>query len=274
MDVTRANTARKNAVRVSWGITALMAVQALIGLLYPAVYRDPDWILAAWFGCDVVTLAAGVPLMLSGLLGLRRGSVRAELAWFAGLAYGVYNYGYFALGAHLNPLFPVFVSLFVASVTALILGLSSADIESIGARFGSAAPVRMVAGYMGFTGLGLAIAWLAQWAAYVFAGTEPSVGEAPFRLVAAMDLSFMVPTMLVGCVLLWRRRAWGFVIAVMTIVQGATYTAGLTIASIVGGLRGVAGSMEQAPVWGAWTLVGAAAAIALLARMEAGVRHR
>jgi hypothetical protein len=127
---------------------------------------------------------------------------------------------------------------------------------------------------MAFTGAGLAIAWLAQWAAYVFAGTVPSIGEGPFRLVAAMDLSFMVPTMLIGPRLLWLRRPWGLIIAVMSITQGAAYTAGLTIASVVGGLRGVAGSMAQAPVWGVWTLVGAAASLALLLRIEPRTRQR
>lgn len=264
---------RSLAIRLSWVIAGLMTAQALVGLLYPSVYRDVAWIVAAWFGCDVVTLLGGVPLVVAGLLGMRRGSARAELVWFAGLAYGVYNYGYFALGAHLNPLFPVFILLFVACTWTLILALASADAERIGAHFGAKVPVRTVAGYMAFTGIGLGIAWLAQWAAYVFAGTVPSVGEGPFRLVAVMDLSFMVPTMLVGCVLLWRRNAWGFIIAIMSITQGATYTAGLTVASVAGGLRGVEGVMEQAPVWGAWTVVGAAAAIALLARMEAGTRR-
>lgn len=268
------STRRTLAIRLSWAVAAGMAAQALAGLIYPAAYRDVVWIKAAWFGCDVVTLLVGVPLIVGGLLAMRRGSVRGELAWFAGLGYGVYNYGYFALGAHLGVLFPLLVALFVGSAWALILALASADVEEMGARFSAKAPVRTVAGYMAFTGAGLAIAWLAQWAAYVFAGTVPSIGEGPFRLVAAMDLSFMVPTMLIGPRLLWLRRPWGLIIAVMSITQGAAYTAGLTIASVVGGLRGVAGSMAQAPVWGVWTLVGAAASLALLLRIEPRTRQR
>jgi hypothetical protein len=142
------------------------------------------------------------------------------------------------------------------------------DVDGAAGRFPAATPVRSVASYMAFTGAGLLVAWLAQWAAYVFGGTVPSIGEGPFRLVAAMDLGLIVPAMLVGAVLLWRRRAGGFVLAVIAITQGATYTAGLTAASVVGGMRGVAGAMEQAPVWGIWTLAGVAAATALLWRVR------
>lgn len=264
----QAGTARLLAVRLSWAIAALMTLQAAVGIAFPAVYRDVTWIRAAWFGCDVVTLVGGVPLIVGGLLAMRRGSLRGELLWFAGLGYGVYNFGYFALGAHLNVFFPVYVALFVASTWALVLALASADAVWIGVAFGTGAPVRSVAGYMTFTGIGLAIAWLAQWGAYVFGGAVPSIGEGPFRLVATMDLSFMAPTMLIGAVLLWRRHAWGYVIAAIAITQGATYTAGLTMASVVGGLRGVPGSMEQAPIWGVWTLAGAAATAALLWRLD------
>jgi hypothetical protein len=257
---------RSRAEKLSIALAVLMTAQAATGLVYPAVYRDVLWIRTAWFGCDVVTLVAGVPLIVLGLRSMRRGSVRGELMWLAGLGYGVYNYGYFALGAQLGVLFPLFVGLFVGCAWALGLGLASADPGAIGSSFPPKTPVRSVSGYMAFTGVGLAIAWLAQWGAYVFAGTVPSIGEGPFRLVAAMDLSFMVPPMLVGAALLWRRRAWGYVVAAIAVTQGAAYTAGLTVASVAGGMRGVAGSLEQAPIWGVWTLAGAAAAAALVWR--------
>jgi len=257
-------SSRRIATGLSWAIVAGMALQAVTGIAAPSVYRDAAWIKAAWFGNDIVTLLVGMPMLAGGLLLARRGSVRGELLWFAGLGYGTYNYAYYMYGAHIGLLFPAFVALFVACVWALALSVSAADVPALAARFGPKTPVRLVAGYAALTGVGLMVAWLAQWGAYVFAGTVPSIGEAPFRLVAAMDLSYMVPPMLVGAVLLWRRRAWGYLISTIAITQGSAYTAVLTVASVVGGLRGIEGSMAQVPIWGAWTLVGAAAAAALL----------
>jgi len=259
---------RAIAVRLSWTVVALMTLQSGIGLAFPSVYRDVEWIKAAWFGTDIVTLAVAIPLLVTGLLWARAGSVRGELLWYAALGYGVYNYGYYALGAQLGALFPLFVMSFVGSMWALALALSTADIPRIAAAFSSKTPVRGVATYMALTGVGLAFAWIAQWAAYVFAGTVPSIGEGPFRLVAAMDLSLMVPLFVVGAVLLWRRADRGFVLAAVAIIQGAAYTLGLALASFVGGLRGIEGLMEQVPVWAVWTLAGVAAAVALLWRVR------
>jgi hypothetical protein len=245
-----------------------MTLQSAIGILLPGVYRDAAWIRAAWLGSDIVTLLVVVPLLVGGLLTSRRGSIVGELSWYAGLGYGLYNYAYYMLGAQLGALFPLFVAAFVGSAWALIVSLTTADVSRIARRFGSRTLARTVASYMGLTGIGLAVAWLGQWAASVFGGMVPSIGEAPFRLVASLDLSIIVPAMLVGAVLLWRRRPWGFVLAVVATVEGAAYTLGLTLSSVVGGVRGVPGSMAQAPVWAIWTLFGIAAALLLLWRTE------
>jgi hypothetical protein len=255
-------------VRLSWVVVALMALQSGAGLLFQDIYRDVVWIKAAWFGNDIVTLLVAVPLLATGLVLAGRGSVRGQLLAYAGLGYAVYNYGYYALGAQLNPLFPLFVLVFVVAMWTLALALADADVPGIAAAFAPKTPVRSVAGYMAFTGVGLAIAWIAQWAAYIFGGTVPSIGEGPFRLVAAMDLSLMVPIFTVGAVLLWRRCDWGFVLAAIAIIQGAAYTLVLTVSSYVGGTRGVVGAMEQVPVWAVWTAAGVAAAVALLCRLR------
>jgi len=262
------SSARRTATGLSWAIAVGMVLQAAIGLVAPSVYRDVAWIKAAWYGNDIVTLLVAAPMLAAGLVTARRGSGRGELLWYAGLGYGVYNYAYYMYGARLGYAFPLFVALFVACVWALALSLSTADIDALVARFGAKTPVRTVAVYAGLTGVGLTFAWLGQWGAYVFAGTVPSIGEGPFRLVAAMDLGFMVPPLAIGAVLLWRRRAWGYVLTAISVTQGAAYTAVLTVSSVVGGLRGIPGTMEQAPVWGLWTAAGAAAAIALLWRVR------
>lgn len=83
-------------------------------------------------------------------------------------------------------------------------------------------------------------------------------------LMMAMDLSFMVPFFLIGAVQLWRRRAWGFVIAPVIMVQGALYTLVLATNAVVLGVRGLPGSGEL-PVWATWTVVGACALAMLLA---------
>jgi len=256
------------ARRISWLVVFLMAVQAGVGIAAPSVYRDTGWVPAAWYGNDLVTLLVAVPLLGWALLWAGRGSVRAELVWYAMLGYAVYNYAYYLFGAALNAFFPLYAALFVLPVFALILALGRVDAAAIAGRFTVAMPRRWIAGYMLFTGIGLAIAWTAQWAAYAFAGSIPSIGVEPFQLVAAMDLTFMVPWFIAGAILLLRRNPWGFLVTPIIILKGATYTLVLTTSSTVAALRGVEGTMEQIPIWAAWTVIGLLAAWGVFGSMR------
>ena len=87
---------------ISIALAALMATQALLGLLASGAYRDVAWIKATWFGNDLVTLLIAVPLLLGAMWSASRGSTRARLIWLGVLGYAVYNYTYYVLGAALN----------------------------------------------------------------------------------------------------------------------------------------------------------------------------
>lgn len=258
------------AERLSWALVPLMAAASLAGLLWDGLYRDAEWAKAAWFGNDLVTLLVAVPTLVVALVLFRRGSRRGELLWYAMIGYAVYNYAFYLFGARMNELFPLYVLLFVLPVIVLILALGRLDAEAIGNEFSPSTPVRWISAYMVFTGVGLAVAWTVQWAQWVFAGIEPTIGEEAFTLIASLDLTFVVPFFLIGAVLLWRRRPWGYVLAAIMNLKGATYTLVLTAASAVGAARGIEGSAEQVPVWAVWTFFGLAATVALLAGVRAG----
>jgi hypothetical protein len=251
-----------------------MVVASLAGIFWDGLYsRDAEWAQAAWSGNDLVTLLVAVPLLVMALLLARRGSRRGELLWYAMLGYAVYNYAFYLFGARMNELFPLYAVLFVLPFIALALALGHLDAGAVAADFSARTPVRWVSAYMVFTGAGLAIAWTAQWAAWVFRGVEPSIGVEGFALVAALDLTFMVPYFILGAVLLWRRRPWGYVLGAIMNLKGAMYTLVLTAGSSVGAARGIEGSAAQIPVWGAWTLAGLAATAALYAGMRSGSGH-
>lgn len=255
---------RRIAERLTWVLAGLMAAVSLTGLLWDGLYRDAEWAKAAWFGNDLVTLLIAVPALVAALVLARRGSLRGELVWYAMLGYAVYNYAFYLFGARMNELFLLYAALFVLPVIALALALGRLDAGAVATDFSPRTPVRWISAYMVFTGAGLAIAWTAQWAGWVFSGVEPAIGEEAFTLIASLDLTFMVPFFLIGAVLLWRRRPWGYVLGVIMNLKGAAYTLVLTAGSAVGAVRGVEGAAGQVPVWGAWTLAGLAASVALL----------
>jgi len=257
---------------LSVAVAMLMAFQAAVGLLVPSVYRDVGWVTAAWYGNDLVTLFVAVPLLGWSLVAVRGGSRMAELVWYAMLAYAVYNYAYYLFGATLNWFFPVYVTLFVVPAAALAVSLARIDAFDVAGAVHGKPRVRLIAAYMLLTGLGLATVWLAQWAGYLAAGVEPTIGVDAFALVAAMDLSFMVPWFVLGGVFLLRGNPWGSVIGPIMLVKGATYTLVLTATSLVASTRGVAGALEQVPIWAAWTILGGLAAWGYLRHVNGATR--
>ena len=93
------------------------------------------------------------------------------------------------------------------------------------------------------------------------------------HLVYAIDLSLLAPVFVVAGVLLWRREAWGSVLAVAINASGAVY---LAVLWAVGGFQadaGIAGKTWLSPVAIGSVLACLAATLALLVRPHAR-RHQ
>ncbi len=256
------------ARRLTVVLAAVMAVQAASGVLLSEHYRDPDWINATWYANDWVTLALGMPLLLFGASAAARGSRRGELVWLGLLAYAAYNYAFYLFGARLNAFFLLYVASLVLAVTALIVALSRLDVAGLAASFASWLPARIIGGALTSIGLTLGAVWIVMWAAYVFAGRTTPVDPEAFKVVAALDLVLMVPALTAGGVLLWRRTAWGYVIATIASVQGALYLLVLSVSSVVSIRRGLVAAPGELPIWGTLLVVTAALAGTLLGGVQ------
>jgi hypothetical protein len=249
-------------------LLVVMLMQAGSGLLFPAQYRDVDWIKATWFGNDWVTLVVAAPLLLFGLVRTAQGSARGALVWLGLIAYVLYNYAFYLFGAALNAFFLIYVAAFMLAIIVLILALSHVEPHRIANRFRHTAPVRMIGGSLIFIGVALASVWMAMWAAYVFMGRRTPVEPDAFRLVAALDLSLMVPALTGGGVLLWRRIPWGYLVATIASIQGALYLFVLSINSLVAVQRGFIKAPGELPVWGTLTVFTTTVVLVLLANVR------
>jgi hypothetical protein len=180
------------------------------------------------------------------------------------IGYAVYNYAFYLFGAVLNAFFPIYIVAFVLAVVALIVSLSHIDARRVTSTFRPTTPTRLIGGSLVFIGMGLASAWIAMWAAYVFAGRPTPVEPEAFKLVAALDLSLMVPALTLGGVLIWRQSAWGYVVAAIASIQGALYLFVLTVNSVVAVQRGLANAPGEIPIRGTLTIFLASIAFVLL----------
>ena len=263
------NTGPRDAARrLTIALLVLMAAQSISGLVYAERYRDVAWIKATWFGNDWTTIALVAPLIGVAVARQRRGSSRWLLVWAGTVAYAVYNYSFYLFGAALSVFFPVYIAAVALAALILTLLLGRADVAAIAQRFRRNTPVRAIGGYFVFVGVGLASVWIVMWGAYVFAGRPTPVEPEAFKVVAALDLSLMVPAFIGGGLLLWKRRPWGYVLASITGIQAALYLTVLSVNSIVAIRRGLTAAPGELPIWVPLAMTTSAATLLLLANLR------
>jgi hypothetical protein len=232
---------------VSAVIAVLMVFASLGGLLLPGLYRDNIWSTAAFRGNDLATLLLAVPVLAVALVQARRGSERARLVWFAVLAYNVYNYAFYLFGMAFNDFFLLYAALVSLSLIALAFAIPAIAAIHWPVR---QARARVVAGYMAVVGVMFGAMWVIQAVRFLASGTVPKVitdSGQHTSIVFALDLTLIVPTMLIGAVLLWRDRPVGVVLGVVMNVLGALYMAALAIVGAFQVRAGISGASWAAP---------------------------
>lgn len=246
----------KTPVRLSVVISVLAAIASAGGLFLSGLYRDNALITAAWHGNDFVTLFLALPVMVGSLVFSARGSRKAQLVWMGTLWYMVYNYMFYLFGAAFNPFFLIYVALFTMSAYALVLALLNVDARELSAKVYDRLPVRLVSGFMLFFAILLGVMWIGLSLSYVFTGVVPvaitQTGH-PTGVVFAMDLSLIVPSLILCAVALIRRKAWGFILSTIVMIKASTYGLAMMAMSVFSYLE--AGIMD--PLIFLWGFLGA-----------------
>lgn len=91
-------------------------------------------------------------------------------------------------------------------------------------------------------------------------------GTDAMTLLVAVPL--LVAALVLGGVLLWRRRAWGVVVSAIAAVQAALYLLGLSAGTVVGFARGLAEPPGELPLWAG--LAGVTGMVTVLLLVAAG----
>jgi hypothetical protein len=275
---TRANPAEfSTAFRLTTSIALLATVASVGGLQLSNLYRDNAFVTAAWRGTDLVTLVVAVPLLAASAALARHGSVRGLLVWFGLIDYMLYNYAFYLFGAAFNEFFLLYTALFTLSIFTLVFGLAKVDATSLSRQFTANTPVKWISGYMLLVAVGLSAVYLVQIVPFITSEQLPAIVEAtghPTSVVFALDLSLVVPWLVLGSVWLARRRPWGYVIAAVVNVKAAVYTLALAAGSWWATRSGIPEAAAETPLWAALTVASSVAACGLLAHVEARPKGR
>lgn len=251
--------------RLSFWLAAVLVLQAAGGFFIEGLYRDNAWVVSVLRGTDLQTLLLDVPLLIGATLLARRGSLRARLVLAGTLYYVLYNNVYY-LFSSFNRFFLVYVAVAILSGAAFAATLLGEDTRRL-ARSSGPAPRRLVcATLVGCAGI-LAVMWIGQALQYLFDGRVPKLitdTGGVTNVVAILDLTMVVPLLLLGADWLWRGRPWGRVVAGAMLVQCTLITADLVFTPPFQAAAGVEDAWTLVPLWAAMGLAFLVSTVALL----------
>jgi hypothetical protein len=196
-------------------LTAVSATAAAFTFFASGVLNGTPVMNGSARGTALVVLFIAVPLLIASMVLVARGGIRPAIAWLGAAAFLQYNSVLFLLATPWNSLFLLYVAMFAFGFWTLVLLLRALDVPAFAQRFSPRLPARALAAYLIVIAVLNAAAWLR--------GVIPGLSErSPAFLdgtglttspIYVQDLSFWIPMMAVSGVLLWRRHAWGLVLA-------------------------------------------------------------
>ncbi len=177
--------------------------------------------------------------------------------------------------AAFNAFFLIYASLFGLSIFALIFGLVNLDVEEIHQQFSARTPIKRICGYFLLVAAGLSLIYVAQSMAFIATGQLPAIitiNEHPTNVVFALDLTLLIPWLVVGAGWLIKRKPWGYVIADILSVKSPLYTLVLGVNSVLIMSAGLTETSEL-PLWGTLIVLGLVAGALLFGKMKSTVNE-
>ncbi len=224
--------------------SALIAVLAIVaagsGLFWDGLYKNDTKSGAAQeTGNDLVTLVLCVPLLAVSAYFSAKGSLRGRLIWTGMVFYFLYTYAMMAFMTAYNQLFLAYVAIYSLSLYAFGASLLTLDINTVKGCL-AGAPVKAAAVFMFLVSATLTAMWLGTIIPPLMSGQVPALLETYTTLVIqAMDLGILVPLGIITGTLLLKRNAWGYALASVVFIKGATYGTAVLSMALFQALNGI-----------------------------------
>jgi hypothetical protein len=217
---------------VTAGLAAAAAFSAAFTLFGQDVLRGLPVMNGSARGTALVSLFVAVPLLAISALAVARGAVRPVIAWLGAAAYLLYNAFMFLFMSPFNSLFLAYVAMLGLAFWVVVTVLRAIDVKDFSKRFAVTIPLRPIAAFLAVIAALNALAWLVQIVPATFTSNPPAflVGtglSTPAGWV--QDLAFWIPLMIVAAAWMWRRMAWGLVLAGALLVFGVLESVGIAV---------------------------------------------
>jgi hypothetical protein len=210
-------------------------------------------------GTDAVTLLISLPLLALFFWKARRGSQNAMLALLGVLFYFLYKGASLTFAAAFNSLFLVYIALFSAGLFAVIVAMTTFDLDALAKRVQHEFPHRGAAIFLFIAGFGTLLIWLSEVISNTLAGGAPEImGTYTTLFTHGFDSAVITPAAVIAGVCLLRRNPLGYLLAapilILCTLIGAVVI-GQTVAQTLVGL--VFPPQIYSGMIGSWIVMGA-----------------
>ena len=206
-----------------------MTLASISGILFPYTVYPTDELLRAFISNDVVNLLIGLPIMFISILLAMRKQLLGLLLWPGALFYVLYNYMIYVLAMPFNIAFFLHLILVTLSLYTTIILVETIDGNKIQRQLAGKVHEKIA----GVILVGMGFLFLLQ---VVGVMVTSLVNQ---TLITEMDLALHVsdflisPALVIGGILLWRRKEFGYVSGFGLLFQASMLFIGLIVFLIV-----------------------------------------
>lgn len=248
-EVNRARPIDRTGYWLSGFLAVVAAVAAAGTALVPGVLRGTPVMNGSARGTAFVVLLVAVPALAVAMWFAARGSSRAQIVWLGATGYILYNSVLFLFMTPFNNLFLVYVAMMSLAIWSVAIVISGVGVESFRERFSPKLPARSIAIYLLLIVALNFLAWMRAVVPGVLSTSSPSFLDGTGMTTSALyvqDLAFWLPLITVSAVWLWRRQAWGYVIAGAMLVTYEIEAIGVAVDQWMGHVADPASSVASA----------------------------
>jgi len=198
-------------------IAILMAAASVAGLMYRTTIYPTDELLRTFVSNDVVNLFIGLPILLGSMWLARRGQLLGLLCWPGALFFVLYNYIVYVFAMPLNVAFLLHLTLVTLSLYTLIGLVASIDGKAVQQRLTGAVPERLAGGVLA----GLGLLFFLRVIGVIVNALTSQTPIAETELALHISDFLISPAWVIGGVLLWRRKEFGYVTGLGLLFQAS-----------------------------------------------------
>lgn len=210
-------------------IAVLMGIASSAGLFYQSTVYPTDELVNALVPTDVTILFIGLPLLLVSIWLARNDKLIGLLLWPGVLLFTLYCYLNYVLSGPFSPFYMLYLVVLALCVYTLIAQLTCLDSRAVKVRLQGAVPERFAGGVLAVLGAMFVLRAAAILTDYflndsLLTGVEIALNSTDILIS---------PVWVIGGILLWRRRSFGYVSGLGLLFQGMMLFVGLIFVMLI-----------------------------------------